>query len=55
MDYAIELLEKEKYRLESTVKQQDLMHTDMKKAQAYFKSLNELRTAIKIIKNKHYK
>ncbi|SEL49478.1 hypothetical protein SAMN05661044_02664 [Olivibacter domesticus] len=52
MDYAIELLEKEKYRLESTVKRHDLMHKNMSEAQLYFRRLTAIKTAIKLIKNK---
>ena len=52
MDYVIELLEREKKGMEVSLREQDLMHTNMRKASDYLKSISELKRAIKVLKTK---
>jgi prefoldin subunit 5 len=52
MKHAIEILEREKYKLESSIKSCDTMRKDMKEAQHRFQQITELKQAIKFIKSK---
>jgi len=52
MEYAIQLLEKEKRVLETGIRAEDLMHRDMRRATQHFKNIGELKKAIKVLKVK---
>lgn len=52
MDYAIQLLEKEKKLLESSIREQDLMRKNMRQASQYMKKISELKRAVKVLKTK---
>ncbi len=52
MDYVIEVLEKEKKVLEGSIRNEDLLHKDMKQATRYMKNIQELKRAIKVLKAK---
>lgn len=52
MDYAIQLLEKEKKMLESIIREQNLMQKNMKQAACYMKNISELKQAVKVLKTK---
>jgi len=52
MEYAIQLLEKEKRALEAGIREEDLMHRDMRLATQHFKNIGELKRAIKVLKVK---
>ena len=52
MDYVIELLEREKKGMEVSLRELDLIHTNMRKASDYLKSISELKRAIKVLKTK---
>jgi hypothetical protein len=55
MNYAITLLEKEKKKIDREIRIDNLMQQDMKKARAEMSKLNELKRAIKILKQKQKK
>lgn len=52
MDYAIKILEKEKKIIEQQIRQEDLMHQNMKQATQYLKNISEIKRAIKLLKVK---
>lgn len=52
MDYAIQLLEKEKKVLEKMIKGDDLMHKNMRMATQGLKNINEIKRALKLLKIK---
>lgn len=52
MDYVITLLEKEKKTLERTIREEDLMHKNMKQATLKLKNIGEIKRVLKILKAK---
>ncbi|PYF75126.1 hypothetical protein [Pedobacter nutrimenti] len=52
MEYAIQLLEKEKKLLERSVKEEDLMHKNMQQATQNLKNIASIKRAIKLLKLK---
>ena len=52
MKHVIEILEREKYKLELSIKSCDTMRKDMKEAQHRFQQITELKQAIKYIKSR---
>lgn len=52
MDYVITLLEKEKKILERKIREQDLMHKNMKQATLKLKNIGEIKRVLKILKAK---
>lgn len=52
MEYAIQLLEKEKTMLERMVIEEDLMRKNMSKATRSLKNIGEIKRALKILKVK---
>lgn len=50
MEYAINLLEKERRKIDQSVKKNDLMKKDMEKATKELSKITELKNAIKILK-----
>jgi len=52
MDYVITLLEKEKKTLERTIRDEDLMHKNMKQATSQLKNISEIKKVLKILKAK---
>ncbi|MGO3241198.1 MAG: hypothetical protein ACTJFN_02095 [Sphingobacterium sp.] len=52
MDYVIQLLEKEKKVLEISIRDQDMLRKDMRKATQHLKNINELKRALKVLKAK---
>lgn len=55
MEYAIQLLEKERIKLDKSVKKNNLLQRDMTKATKEFSKITELKNAIKILKSKYRK
>jgi hypothetical protein len=53
MNYAITLLEQEKKKIGREIRNDNLMQQDMKKARAEMSKINELKRAIKILKQKN--
>jgi hypothetical protein len=53
MDYAINLLKSEKKKIDREIRNDNLMQQDMKKARAEMSKINELKRAIKILKQKN--
>ena len=53
MNYAIRLLESERKKIDRTIRSNNLMQQDMKKARAGLSKINELKRAIKILKQKN--
>ncbi|MEN7547101.1 hypothetical protein AAG747_04235 [Rapidithrix thailandica] len=53
MDYVIELLMSEKRNLEKRIKQDELLHKDMRKATIALKQLTQLKLAIKYLRQKN--
>jgi hypothetical protein len=55
MEYPLQLLEKEKRRLEKYIKREDLMSKDRQKASRELEKVSQLKKASKLIKEKQYK
>ena len=53
MQYAIQILEKERKMIERNIRKKDLMKNDMKEATQEFSRITELKKAIKILKIKN--
>ena len=53
MQYAIQILEKEKKMIERNIRKKDLMKNDMGEATQEFSRITELKKAIKILKIKN--
>ncbi|MCL7986643.1 hypothetical protein M8998_01690 [Sphingobacterium sp. lm-10] len=52
MEYVIQLLEREKKVLETSIRDQDMLRKDMRKATLHLKNINELKRALKVLKTK---
>lgn len=52
MTYAIKLLEGEKVNIERSMKSEDLMRKDMKRATTEFRKITEIKMALKLLKSK---
>ena len=52
MEHAIRTLAKERKAIERNIRKNDLMKSDMKKARKELSKINELKKAIKILKQK---
>lgn len=55
MKYPLQLLEKEKRRLEKYIKREDLMSKDRQKASRELEKVSQLKKALKVIKEKQSK
>lgn len=55
MKYSINILESEKMRIDRSIKNNNLMNKDMRKAMAELSKISELKKAIKILKQKALK
>ena len=55
MEYPLQLLEREKRRLEKYIKREDLMSKDRQKASRELEKVSQLKKALKFIKEKQSK
>lgn len=55
MQYAIQLLEKEKKVLERNIRYNNLMHNNMNKDSEQLRQITQIKKAVKILKNKNKK
>jgi len=55
MKFVIELLEENKKHIERNIRNNNMMHNDMRKATAQLAQVNQLKRAIKILKLKNNK